>query len=160
MTHALQTAIDAIVARLLILEPLSIAGLNAGTVAVDQWVYVSQTRPYWTNKISGLERESDSKWRLRATARLWLVHTSQELVGGTASPQANSFLYAAAVMGYFDDCRSTLRPAGQTALTYLGTGDVTISCPRGLDFIPPGFGVSGLAIDFDLSIPVQLSLHR
>jgi hypothetical protein len=159
MTHDLQTAVDGIVARLILMEPLAVAPIQASVPATDQWIVTTTVVPYWANKSRGLRKVGDRKWTLSVTARLWLAHLPQATYGDSTSPQANSFLYEAAVLGYFEDHRD-LAVTGQANLHYLGE-PLTITSPRGLDYVNAVQPImEGLFIDFELDIPIQLSLYR
>jgi hypothetical protein len=160
MTHLLQTAVDGIIARLVLMEPLAVAAVYTGTTATDQWLVTNATFPCWVNKSRGLRRVGDQKWVLSVTARLWLAHIAQATYGSSTSPQANSFLAEAAVLGYFED-HWGLDVTGQTAVSYLAAERITITSPRGLDYVnavQPA--MEGLFIDFEIDVPIQLSLYR
>ena len=154
----LATQVSALIDRLVILEPLSIAAITANTYATPNWIATSQTWPYWTNRPSRLiRRQRRDQYELGVIMRLNLSHISSATVG-TDTVQDKAFQYIPETLAYFEAIRTTLAVGAYAEIAYLDSAGITISCPRGLDyFTNPYLGkMEALYIDFEMSVPFSL----
>jgi len=158
------TAVDAVIDRLVVLEPLSLAQAYSGTVgAYKQWLYNSPSFPYWTNRVRSVREESaQHQTQLNALARLNLAHTAgaNRIMDGTEDVQELAWQFVPEVIAYFAAIRTTLAPAGYAAIANIGRPHgVGVTCPAGLDYaLNPYTGAEALYIDFEITVPISIQL--
>ena len=157
----LTTAVTALIDRVVILEPLSIAEITAGTQASKQWALNSQTYPYWTNRCSRLQELDKARraWEMGINARLTLAHIAagQVNVSGTNTPQELAWQYVPEVLAYFDAIKTTLAVGAYAELSYLAPEGISIACQNGMDHaFNPYTGMEAFYIDFQISAPFML----
>lgn len=156
--HALTTAVNTMIDRVVVLEPLSIAQVTAGTFATKEYIFLSQTFPYWTNRpIRLLHAQRRDQYTLGLNMRLNLSHISSATVG-TNTPQELAWQYIPEVLTYFEAVRTSLAPSGYAEINYIDSAGLTITCPRGLDYFNnPYVGkMEALYIEFEMTIPFSL----
>jgi hypothetical protein len=156
---ALTVAVNALVARILILEPLSIAQITANSTAEDMWLW-QDVPPYWTNRPTGLrELSRDGKWQLSLVAQLVISNVYGSNAAGETTPQENAFQYIPECLRYFQAIRSDLAVGAYAELTLIAPEGLTIACERGLNYgLNPVTGANMLYIEFQFTIPFQLDM--
>lgn len=157
MTYTIETTVEAIIDRLLLMEVAALVGQTPESQgATKHWYFFPQVYPYWTNKPSGLiPTEYANKHNLIITARLWLAHTSQTNAGATPL-QTQVWSYIPAVIGYFQDHRQ-MDMTGQANINYLDAPGLTIENSAGLEvFFNPLVNAEFLCTDFQITIPLLI----
>ena len=159
--NTLTAAVTALIDRIVVLEPLSIAEVTSGTAATKQYLYKSQTYPYWSNRITRLS-ETDRgarKWELGISAYLHIAHIDARTVdiSGTNTPQELAWLYIPEVLTYFDAIKTTLAVGAYAGLSYLAPEGITVTCQNGMDHAFNQYtGIEALYIEFQISAPFML----
>jgi hypothetical protein len=155
--HTLTTAVDALIDRVVTLQPLAIAQVTANTVADKMWFWNSPSAPFWGNRPGGLrEIRRGERWELTIISRLWLAHMASSTVG-TTTPQDLAWQYIPETLTYFDAVKTTLAPSGYAELNYLAPEGLTITCPRGMDYMDyMGTSYEAIYIEFVLVMPFLL----
>lgn len=153
----LTTAINAMIDRIVTLEPLSIAEVTAGTFATKQWRYINAELPYWVNRPGALAlTKRRDIWTQNLTSSLIIAHIAVGTVG-TNTPQELAWQYIPEVLRYFTAIRTTLAPSGFVELDYIAPEGLIITCPRGLDSLfLPQTRFETLYIDFEFIVPFML----
>jgi len=157
MSYTLETTVEAIITRLLLLEQAGIADQSPAPVgATKHWYYFPQSFPYWTNRPAGIRHnEPQHKWRVDIQARLWLAHKSQ------ANAQANEiqtdvWSYIPAFLAYMQDHRQ-LNLTGQANINYLDAPGATTDNLVGLETgIMPLVTGEWLFTDFTIQVPILI----
>ncbi|RPI91531.1 MAG: hypothetical protein EHM39_14480 [Chloroflexi bacterium] len=158
MTDKLETVVDNVLTRLLLLEPLA---CTDASYATKRWIEIRQDAPYWVNRIASLADrgpEDLPTYDLGIDMRLILAFQSgvvrEDNIDG--NPQVKAWAYAPRVVRYFRK-NQALALAGQAALTHIDIPNVRITLPRGLDLqVLPLSREIMLAIDFNLIVPLQV----
>lgn len=156
MTDTLETAVDNVIDRLLLLEPLA---YSPATYATMRWIEIRGDTPYWVNRIASLTvsgSESVPEYLLVVQMRLILSYQQAVMVENDidGNPQVKAWAAVPRVIRYFEDNRA-LDKAGSTALTHIDAARVTIACPRGLDLqVLPLSREILLSVDFELTVPL------
>lgn len=160
MTSALETTVEAVIARVLLLEPAALAGQTPPVQgATKHWYYLPQVFPYWTNRpVSLRETEPQNHWSLTIQARLWLAHISQVNTG--APVQTGVWSFIPAVLAYF----RTHRQLDYTAvadIANLAPPGSTIENLNGLEVgVLPLAAGEFLYTDFTIQVPLLISDRR
>ncbi len=159
MTDAMQTAVEAIRDRVLIMQPLAVPDAAFATM---RWVEFRQTPPYWCNKISGAGAAESSDafpvYPLNITMRLILAYHQklqrEDDIDGNI--QEKAWGYIASTLRYFERYR-LLNPPGYADNLRLSPDGCTITCPIGLDLkqLPLSQSIY-LCVDFNLAVPVDI----
>ena len=159
MTDALQTAVEAIRDRILIMQPLAVTD---ATYATSRWVEFRQNPPYWCNKIAGISRTSGPNsyptYNISITMRLILAYhqeiTREDDIDGNS--QVKSWGYIASTLRYFEKY-NLLNPSGYSTNLAVDVAGCTITCPIGLDLkVLPLSKSIYLCVDFNLDVPVNV----
>ena len=155
--HALTTAVNNLVTRVITLQPLAIAQVTPNTVSKKMWYWNSPTAPFWGNRPGGLRHlQRRDQWELTIVSRLWLSSMDGSTIG-TTPPQELSFQYITETLSYFEAVRTTLAPTGYAEIAYLDSAGITITCQRGEDFaMNPGVSRDDVYIEFVLTAPFHL----
>jgi hypothetical protein len=159
MTDALQTAVEAIRDRILIMQPLAVTD---ATYATKRWIEFRQDTPYWCNKVGGSSAPSGSDfyptYPLNVTMRLILAYhqnvTREDDIDGNA--QEKSWGYIATTLRYFEKYH-LLNPPGYADTLAIDPTGCVITCPIGLDLkVLPLSKSIYLCVDFNLEVPVTV----